>query len=298
MAAQALATAAFFEGKYALAFPFFGAERRGAPVLAFTRVDDKVVRDRSQVYNPDYVVVLDERLFEIVDVLEGLKECGIAILNSPKRPQDLQLSRSVDAATVEATEIAIRVMGAAITNSAILGAVAKATGLVSIDSVRKGIMAVFGSRLGKKVGEKNAQTAVTAYEATRIGRARGGRHYGESRKWLPQWNEMPLGLATRATRTEAGWIGPGSSVENKTGSWRTFAPALDVRKCTNCLLCWFYCPDGAIRRLKDVVEIDYEYCKGCGVCAVVCAPKAIAMLKSEELENKGSLESVGVISRC
>jgi 2-oxoacid:acceptor oxidoreductase gamma subunit (pyruvate/2-ketoisovalerate family) len=87
MAAQALASAAYAEGGYATAFPFFGAERRGAPVLAFTRIDEKRIYRKTQVYEPHHVVVLDEGLLETVNVVEGLQEGGIVIVNTAKRPE-------------------------------------------------------------------------------------------------------------------------------------------------------------------------------------------------------------------
>jgi len=70
---------------------------------------------------------------------------------------------------------------------------------------------------------------------------------------------------------------PGSSVEYKTGEWRTFKPVVDTEKCTNCLICWIYCPEPAIIRRDKFVEIDYDYCKGCGICATECPVKAIRM---------------------
>jgi 2-oxoacid:acceptor oxidoreductase delta subunit (pyruvate/2-ketoisovalerate family) len=80
-------------------------------------------------------------------------------------------------------------------------------------------------------------------------------------------------------KTEAGLVGPGSFVENKTGSWRTFKPILDHEKCIMCLFCWFYCPEGCIERTKDSLNINYDYCKGCGICASECPKNAIEMVR-------------------
>ncbi len=82
------------------------------------------------------------------------------------------------------------------------------------------------------------------------------------------WREVPPG----GTISEAG-----SSARYKTGTWRTFKPVIDKGKCTKCLICWIYCPDMAVKRIDDGVEIDYEYCKGCGICAAECPVKAIRM---------------------
>ena len=105
-AAQLIAEAAFREGKHVVAFPFFGAERRGAPVKAFARISDEPIYVRSQVYEPDVVLVLDPSLLGLVDVTEGLKEDGIVVLNSPKRPQEIDIG-PYRVATVDATGIAI-----------------------------------------------------------------------------------------------------------------------------------------------------------------------------------------------
>ncbi|MCK5548840.1 MAG: 2-oxoacid:acceptor oxidoreductase family protein, partial [Thermoplasmata archaeon] len=282
--AQALASAAFHEGNYAVAFPFFGAERRGAPVLAFTRVDSKKIRIKTQIYDPDYVVVLDDKLIETVNVCEGLKSGGMAVLNSRRKPEKIDLGAEVKTATVDATTIALDVLGSPITNSAVLGAFAAATKLVSIESIEKGIKEVFGARLGEKAGERNAMAARKAYENTLLGKSTGNRTWKAKKKWLPGYKELPLGLGTKAMDTDAGKVGPGSFTENKTGSWRTFKPILDQEKCTMCLLCWFYCPEGCMKRESDTIVIDYDYCKGCSICEDVCRPGAIKMVREGEEE--------------
>ena len=139
MAAEALADAAFLEDNYAVAFPFFGAERRGAPVVAFTRVDKQKIRIRTQIYEPDYVVVLDDKLPDLINITEGLKKGGMAIINSPKKPSDIDLGKKVTTATVDATSISLDVLGAPITNSAILGAFAKITHIVGLEAVEAAV---------------------------------------------------------------------------------------------------------------------------------------------------------------
>jgi len=277
MAAEAYALAAFLEGKYAVSFPFFGAERRGAPVRAFTRVDDKKIRIKTQIYEPDYVVVLDETLIETEDVLEGLKEDGMVIINTSKKPEEVQLSKPVKCATVDATSIALEILGRPITNTAILGAIAKATGKVSIDSIEKAIIEKFGARLGKEAGEKNAKAARVAYEKTLVGVSQGGKEFVPRKKWLPTVEEMPIGGAIGTLQTEAGLVGIGSFIENKTGDWRTFIPVVDKEKCIGCRFCWFYCPEGCISMVENKANVDYDYCKGCGICANECPANAIEM---------------------
>ncbi len=82
------------------------------------------------------------------------------------------------------------------------------------------------------------------------------------------WRTLPIGGVL---------LDAGSSVNYKTGDWRAFRPVLDETKCVNCLTCWIYCPDIAIKRKEKTVEIDYDFCKGCGICASECPRKAITM---------------------
>jgi 2-oxoacid:acceptor oxidoreductase gamma subunit (pyruvate/2-ketoisovalerate family) len=162
-AAELLARAAFKEGKWVQAFPFFGAERRGAPVKAFARLSDKPILVRSQIYNPDYVIVLDSGLLNLVDVTEGMKKDGIVIVNTQKKPSELNLKQD-RIATVDATGIALElqlvVSGLPVLNTIMLGAFAKATGEVKLDSVLEAIRLVWS----EAAGEKNAKGAALAYE--------------------------------------------------------------------------------------------------------------------------------------
>ena len=281
MAAQALAEAAVIEGNYAVAFPFFGAERRGAPVLAFTRIDKKKIYSKTQVYAPDCVVILDDSLLDTIDVVAGLKKEGSVVINSRDRPEDIDLGREIMTAAIDATSVALEILKAPITNTAILGALAKGTGIVKIESLEEAIKGRFGEKLGAKIGERNALAARTAYERTVIGKSKGIKKLEPKKQWLPTHQELPVGGALVEARTEAGLIGPGSFIENKVMGWATFRPLRDREKCTMCLLCWFYCPEGTIVRISDRGDLmtNYDYCKGCGVCANECPVDAIKMIR-------------------
>lgn len=162
VASAILATAAFKEGKNVQSFPFFGVERRGAPVTAFIRIDERPIRIRTQIYKPDYVVVLDPTLIEVVDVLQGIKSDGIMIINTNKKPEHLRLAKSVKIATCDATSIAVKYgLGsktAPIVNTSILGAFSKATGMVGLDSILESIK----ERITIK-SKENVQAAQEAY---------------------------------------------------------------------------------------------------------------------------------------
>ncbi len=167
VASRILALAAYMDGyKGVQAFPFFGMERRGAPVLAFTRISKDDVRIRSQVYEPDVVVVLDPLLPKIVEVTGGLKPKGYIVLNSRQQPAEVKWAKNYKTATVDALGISkklnLKVAGFQVFNTPMLGALARATKLVKIASVKKAITDYFGEKRGKM----NIEAAEIAYENT------------------------------------------------------------------------------------------------------------------------------------
>ncbi|MEM2874890.1 MAG: pyruvate ferredoxin oxidoreductase subunit gamma [Candidatus Hadarchaeales archaeon] len=159
-AARLLAQAAFYEGKYSQSFPFFGAERRGAPVLAFARINDRPIGIRTQIYEPDCVVVLDPSLLKFVNVASGIKRDGKIVLNAKEPVKFPGASTYI----VDATGVAMETLGAPITNTAMLGAFARAAGAVGLESVIRAIQEYFPSKLV----EKNVNAVKVAYERTRL----------------------------------------------------------------------------------------------------------------------------------
>ena len=123
------------EGKYAQAFPSFGSERMGAPVESFVKSSDKPIRSRSQITNPDYVIVHDPTVIAVVDVFKGLKDNGLVIINTEKKPSELTLQTKARVITVPATDIANKVIGRPIPNTALMGAFAVATNLIKLESI-------------------------------------------------------------------------------------------------------------------------------------------------------------------
>jgi len=159
-AAELIAVAAFEDGKWSQAFPYFGTERRGAPVTAFARISEQQIRIRSQIYQPDYVIVQDPSLIHAVEVAGGLKENGLLIINSDKKPSELKINTKARVKTLDATKLALEVIGLPIVNTALLGAFAGATGEIRLESVSKAIK----NRFPGKVGEKNVAAVKRAYE--------------------------------------------------------------------------------------------------------------------------------------
>ena len=152
-ASELLARAAIKEGKYIQSFPEFGPERMGAPVKAYTRISDAPIRLHCAVYNPNLAIVMDPTLLATVPVTEGLGEKGMLIVNTPKEPKTLKEELKMTQGsvwTVSATEMAMRILGRAITNTAMLGVVARATGIVEMESIEKAVQDRFPGPLAEK----------------------------------------------------------------------------------------------------------------------------------------------------
>ncbi len=162
--AELVARAAIDEGKFAQAFPAFGAERRGAPVVAFVRVDPgSPIRVRAEVTNPDIVVVLDPGLLRVVNVTDGLKPDGLLVVNSKKTPEEVSQAFGFKGslATVDAGTIAREVLGVNIVNTSMIGALIKASSLVGLDAVVEPMKDRFG-----RLGQRNIDAMKRAYEET------------------------------------------------------------------------------------------------------------------------------------
>lgn len=162
--AELLAKAAINEGKYAQAFPAFGAERRGAPVLAFDRVSNNVpIRVRAEITAPNVVVVLDSSLLRVVNVTAGLNEKGTLVINSRKTLSEIEadFGNKWRLAVIDATKIAREVLGVPIVNTTMLGALLKATGIVKPESLFEPLRERFA-----RLAERNIKAMERAFNET------------------------------------------------------------------------------------------------------------------------------------
>ncbi|MCZ7399847.1 MAG: pyruvate ferredoxin oxidoreductase subunit gamma [Candidatus Methanoperedens sp.] len=158
--AELVAVAAFNDGWFVQAFPSFGVERRGAPVVAFVRLNDKPIRMRSQIYEPDYVIVQDATLVDVVDVVAGVKPDGIILINTGRSSESFSLNTKATIKTFDATKLAIKIIGKPIVNTMLVGAFAGFTGLISLESIKNAAM----ERFPGKLGEKNVNAIQIAYD--------------------------------------------------------------------------------------------------------------------------------------
>jgi len=167
IASEILADAFFREGKYVQAFPAFGVERRGAPVVAFTRVSDGEIRERCEIYEPNHLIVLDPILIETVNITAGLKDDGWIVINTNRSMKGDEVSGAYRLATVDANTIAVKhglgSRSTPIVNTAILGAFSAATGLVGLEAVLEAIKEFVPLKK-----ESNAKAAEEAYKSVSI----------------------------------------------------------------------------------------------------------------------------------
>lgn len=165
-AAEMLSVAAFTEGHHAQAFPSFGSERTGAPVVAFARIDSKEIRLREPVFAPDVILIQDKTLLEVVDVFGGIRPDGYILINSSETLEEMGLKKLADmlppghVMTVPATRFALEKIGRPLPGAAMLAGFAAMTGMLKLENVQ----AAYGARFGGRIAQANADVAQAAYE--------------------------------------------------------------------------------------------------------------------------------------
>lgn len=257
-ASRLIATAAYEEGKYSQAIPMYGTERRGAPLTAFVRLDDERVRVRELVHNPEISIVLDPLVAKQQAVVDNLVPGGLVLLNTTDDPGDVKLGGDFRVATVDATSIALDTLGRPITNTAILGAFAKVTELVKLESLEKAIKRYFPGR----VGDMNIESIRRSYKEVK----------------------GPIQAVVKEAPKEKVDIHVGGyGVLQDVSSWRVYTPRIDQESCIGCKSCWIFCPETAVQwdEGENKPYIEYRKCKGCGICANECPVDAIEMERVE-----------------
>jgi len=271
VASELLAQAAFLDGREPQSFPFFGVERRGAPVTAFTRIDNRPIGVRTSIVAPDIVVVLDPGLLTTTPVADGLKDGGLLLVNSPRPPERVPAPPTARRASVDASAFALahglgsRTMP--IVNTTVLGALARASGVVSLEALGRAI-----DRYVPRQPAENRAAAADGFASVRLADAGTLGPPVAARAPAPPPVAIPEGpIASVPSRTI------------RTAAWRTLTPEIDLARCTKCNFCWKFCPDDAIELdVRGFPVVALDSCKGCGICAEVCPPKTIAMVAVEE----------------
>lgn len=280
LTARVVGRAAFLVGRVVQDSPLYGAERRGAPVMAFVRVAGDVIHERGYVERPDVLVLLDVALLEqpAAGVLDGVGPATVVLANSPLAAGALQAGRALPGrvVTLDVSAIALAELGRHVPGTAAAAFTVKATGLAPWDALAEAVAAeLTASAVTGAALERNLAAARRAFDAA------------PSSSWPPREAApaAPAGPAFVVPRLPARVAAPviraaGTSAARTMGGWRVERPVIDAGGCTRCALCFLLCPEGAIRRDADGwPAVDYAHCKGCLVCVHECPPHAIAAVR-------------------
>jgi pyruvate ferredoxin oxidoreductase gamma subunit len=270
-ASRILGDAAFNDGHFAQDFPIYGAERRGAPVTAFTRFSDEEVRERGFIFSPDISAVMDDSLIAdpIANPFGGLRKGGVAVVNTTKAQGAVLKGRDdVTVVTVDLTGQALKILGKPVLSAGIAAAAARIAGIKK-EAILKAVaeeLADIG--LSSDMVAKNVEFATVIYRELAPLKLRTEE--------LPTTEELvPLAVVVSDGGIEK-VTNTGNSSARHTGNWRTFRPTIDYSKCTNCMICYAYCPESAMSVGADGrVSIDYDNCKGCMICMTECPLRAV-----------------------
>jgi len=271
-ASRILGDAAFNDGYFAQDFPIYGAERRGAPVTAFTRFSDDKITEKGFVFAPDVSAIMDDSLISdpMANPFAGLRKGGVAVVNTTK-PQAsvLQGRDDVTVVRVDLTGKALRILGKPILSSGIAAAVARISGIKK-EALLTALSEELGDiGLGADMVAKNVEFATTIYRELAPLKL-NTEEVPTAEELVPLAVVVSDGGIEKVTNT-------GNSYARHTGNWRTFRPTIDYAKCTNCMICYAYCPESAMSVGEDGrVKIDYDNCKGCMICMTECPLKAVS----------------------
>lgn len=268
-ASQILGTAAFFSGYQAQDFPLYGAERRGAPIVAFTRISGNTVLERGPISSPDLILIGDGTLLDDPQAapLCGADESTVVFINSSLETSVLQqqLHLSSPPLRLNLTDLCIQHLNKGmVLSTALATAGARLVGMITLEALLKAVDTEL-SQQGIGSIQKNLNLTKEVFQNL-------------SQVDLKPRKEKLLGpteliLMEQANIEEAAptILSPGNMVLRKTGNWRVQRPEIDYEHCNHCLICYARCPDGAISLgPDDRPEIDYDHCKGCLICAQEC----------------------------
>ena len=276
-----------FTSEVGRAQPKFGAERMGSPTEAYATMSKNpdLVRAQTIIYTPQYVGVLDQTLFfdKSVNLTAGMPPGGWIIVNTTMSFENLKKliektynRKDLNVAKVDATGIAMDVIGRPITNTAILGALCKVSNLYTLDELKAAIGRVFAERIAKP----NYEVIERAFNEVQVDKEQIplDLEKGKKKEWshlkpdLPGYKDMEVGAI---------WYLPGASTKVQTGTWGIYHIHWDADKCINCQRCFLTCPDFSVYREKQpdgtwkVSGIDNFHCKACRCCVEICPSGAL-----------------------
>ncbi len=287
-ASRMLGSAFFAEGFEVQDAPRYGAERRGAPIFAYVRADRAPINERGIIRQPDLVIVADDSLVAVpaAGVLGGMTSDTVLLINSHESPDTWRHRLNAQSTILVLPEPFEPEDHAELpyAGAACAGAAAQLLGVIPWASMEQALRHEL-AELAPAVIETNVTRARTAFERMEPHRGcvREGRAVSAADYVPPNWVEVPF----EAARISAPAIhAPATSVEVKTGLWRTLRPVIDYDRCSRCWwVCSSFCPDSAINvDAAGRPEIDYDHCKGCMICVAQCPPHAIETIPEHDAQ--------------
>ena len=276
LASRIVSRAVFLGGSTVQDSPLYGAERRGAPVVASTRFSDGPIYERGYVERPDVGVVMDSSLLAQPDaaVLSGLDEGSLLLVNSTHssdEPGD-RYQTPAQVVIMDVTSIVLDLLGHQLLSAPIAGFTLKAAALTPWNRVAEAVGTELAAiRLSQELIACNLRATERAYHAApSVGLSELRRPCATVPPRPFVVPRLPARIAVPAIETEA------TSALRTTEGWRLYRPVVQRARCTRCFLCFALCPEGAIQLdSQDYPVVDYSHCKGCLACMTECAPGAI-----------------------
>jgi pyruvate ferredoxin oxidoreductase gamma subunit len=278
LASRILGQSGFLSGLFAQDFALFGAERRGAPVVSFTRLSAEPIDRRGNIERPNLVIVMDDSLLKEApgQVFQGVDAATPVIVNAAAEAfaPGLKDLAAANYCCIDMNRIAHESIGGAFVSAIAAATAAKCVPVIQAEQLEKAVrteIAEFG--LASDLVNKNLDAARRAYElAPAIDLTASAL---DTEILEPSWQAVPyLGSAQFAGPTIRH---RGSAAMRATGSWRTERPVIELAKCKRCFLCYLYCPEAAMRLdAENFPHVDYDHCKGCMICYEECPTDAIS----------------------
>lgn len=274
-------TAAFLEGYYAQDFPVYGAERRGAPITAYTRISKDRILERGIFSEPDIVIIADESLINdpAANPLQGVTKKTITIINTMVNDIKDKFSILGIVNTIDATGLCLEIIGKGSAVSAALGGAAcRIIGIIQKDNLINAVIKELKNiNLPEELIEKNVEVAEKCYEILSPIIIQHGEDIPDS---PIETITLPYQYPTMSSPSV---FSSGNIIEKKTGGWRIFKPVINLEKCNKCWICFVYCPEGVISLDEsEYPHIDYDHCKGCLICYEECPVKVITVEREIE----------------
>ena len=277
IASRLLGTAAFLEGYYAQDFPLYGAERRGAPIAAFTRISKEPILERGVIAEPDILIVMDETLLDdpIVMPLSGIKKGVVVFINTTHSSAEAMAKYKIteQVITLDITKIGIDTLGKPILSTLAGGAASKIAGLRE-DSLKRAIEKELSEIItDSELIKKNIEASLYCFNLIKTVEIKTTETIHKGSIFISIPFETALTSAPSINTK-------GNTPLRKTGNWRTFKPIFNYELCNKCMICVARCPDGCITiNSEGFPYTDYENCKGCMICAEECPTEAIEKVR-------------------